>query len=143
MASMGDDDYYYDDDYNYYDNFYQYYEEEEPELEQEVEGEEDLGINNLDTDIKEMMQNQSINILDVKNDKHLSMIYRKMLSGECFRLPSGPTCPDDIFESWKVTFMTGLKDDVYEKSKVWRVLNDNENKSYILQHRKGKRSTLF
>ena len=43
-----------------------------------------------------------------------------MLAGQCFRLPEGPTCPDDIFESWLTSFLTDLDEDSSGKSRSFR-----------------------
>ena len=63
---------------------------------------------------------QGVNEFNIKNDNHLSLIYRRMLAGQCFRLPSSPTCPDDIFESWSNSFMTDIVSDEGGKSRSFR-----------------------
>ena len=47
-----------------------------------------------------------VNQFDIKNDTHMNLIYRRMIAGQCFRLPNTPTCPDDIFESWLATYLS-------------------------------------
>ena len=61
-----------------------------------------------------------VNNFDVKNDSHMNLIYRRMISGQCFRLPNTPTCPDDVFESWIATFLTESSDDPEGKCRSFR-----------------------
>lgn len=61
-----------------------------------------------------------LNEFSLKNDSHLNLIYRRMLAGQCFRLPSSPTCPDDIFESWFNSFLTDITNDEDGKSRSFR-----------------------
>ena len=66
------------------------------------------------------MTNAEINEFDLKNDSHMGLIYRRMIAGQCFRLPDSPTCPDDVFESWISTYLSDLSDDPKEKMKSFR-----------------------
>ena len=63
---------------------------------------------------------EQVNNFDMKNDSHMNLIYRRMISGQCFRLPNTPTCPDDVFESWMATFLTESQDDPSGKCKSFR-----------------------
>ena len=61
-----------------------------------------------------------VNNFDTKNSSHMNLIYRRMISGQCFRLPNTPTCPDDVFESWVATFLTESSDDPDNKCRSFR-----------------------
>lgn len=65
-------------------------------------------------------ESPQVNNFDVKNDSHMNLIYRRMVAGQCFRLPNSPTCPDDIFESWIATFLNEASDDPEGKSRSFR-----------------------
>ena len=66
---------------------------------------------------------------DIKNDTQANLIHRKMISNESFKAPSTETCPDDMWESWKNTFMQNMNDDILEKSKtfkyIWMIFIDH------------------
>ena len=65
-------------------------------------------------------ESDQVNNFDIKNDSHMNLIYRRMISGQCFRLPNTPTCPDDVFESWMATFLTESSEDTSGKSRYFR-----------------------
>ena len=113
--NMDETDHNYDDDNNYdyendentTDSLTQFFENLDP-------GE---SINNM---MDQNNQSDDVNEFSVKNDTHLNLIYRRMLAGQCFRLPKTPTCPDDIFESWASSFLTDLEEDTAGKSRSFR-----------------------
>ena len=65
---------------------------------------------------------QGLNIMDPSNDKIKNLYDRRIISGDCFKLPDTAECPDDIWDAWMAAFMTGLKDDEFQKSKKFRYL---------------------
>ena len=62
-----------------------------------------------------------VNKLDMTNEKNMNLYYRRMIAGECFRLPDQATISDDVWESWMASFMT-LKDDEFQRAKRFKFL---------------------
>ena len=57
---------------------------------------------------------------DPNNEQHMQIVRKRMLEGKSFRAPSTNECPDDIWESWRTSFMSCLRDDPKGISKVFR-----------------------
>ena len=72
--------------------------------------------------------NDTVNVLDVNDPKHIQMYQKRMLEGRSFRAPSTQEIPDDIWESWRTAFMSGIRDDPKGISKVFKYVwyNDEE-----------------
>ena len=72
--------------------------------------------------------NDTVNILDVNDPKHQQMYQKRMLEGRSFRAPSTNEIPDDVWESWRTSFMSGIRDDPKGISKVFKYVwyNDEE-----------------
>ena len=66
---------------------------------------------------------EMVNIIDIKNPQQLGLYHRRMVLGECMRLPHNVNkLPDDIYESWINSFMTNVKDDDNERCKSFKYL---------------------
>ena len=63
---------------------------------------------------------EEVNKLDLSDDKTNNLYTRRIIAGECFKLPDSAECPDDLWDAWMATFMTGLKDDEFQKAKKFR-----------------------
>ena len=86
--------------------------------EPEDENQDSPSINSMTSSTVE--PHEQVNQFDTKNESHLNLIYRRMVAGQCFRLPNDQTCPDDIFESWLATFLSESVDDPHGKAKIFR-----------------------
>ena len=69
----------------------------------------------------------SVDWINTKNPQEMSLYQRRMVAGQCFKLPDEPTISDAQWESFKGTFMSDLNDDVTEKSKAFRYLWEDED----------------
>ena len=70
----------------------------------------------------------TINQIDMNDPKQYQLLQRRMLEGKSFRAPSTDTCPDDVYESWRTSFMNQLHDDPKGIAKVFQyVWYDDED----------------
>ena len=60
---------------------------------------------------EETPANHSVNYIDYGDPKQMQLIQKRMLEGRSFRAPSTETCPDDVYESWRTSFMNALSND--------------------------------
>ena len=72
--------------------------------------------------------NETVNILDVNDPKHIQMYQKRMLEGKSFRAPSTEEIPDELWESWRTSFMSALHDDPKGIAKAFKYVwyNDEE-----------------
>ena len=78
------------------------------------------GMNELYTTETTESPYDEVNKLDLNDEKTNTLYTRRIIAGECFKLPDSAECPDDLWDAWMATFMTGLKDDEFQKSKKFR-----------------------
>lgn len=72
---------------------------------------------------------QAIDWINTKNPQEMSLYQRRMVAGQCFKLPDEPTITDAQWESFKGTFMADLSEDVTEKAKSFRYLWEDEDEN--------------
>lgn len=71
---------------------------------------------------------ENINAIDMSDPKQLQLIQKRMLEGKSFRAPHTETCPDDVYESWRTSFMNSMHDDPKGIAKVFQyVWYDDED----------------
>ena len=84
-------------------------------------------IENESESYQDCNESYSVDWINTKNPQEMSLYQRRMVAGQCFKLPDEPTISDAQWESFKGTFMSDLSDDVNEKSKSFRYLWEDED----------------
>lgn len=69
---------------------------------------------------------ENLNYIDVNDPKQMGIYQRRMVSGDCLRLPPTATVSDELFHSFEHSFMQ-LQDDLGDKAKVFRYFWEPEN----------------
>ena len=80
----------------------------------------------------ENVDNDEINMLNPKDPGDMSQYHRLMIQGKCVKLPNTESIDDELYQNFMSGFMTDIKDDENERSKVFRFLWKDEEENVDL-----------
>ena len=73
--------------------------------------------------------NDTCNALNPNDPQDMSSYHRLMIQGKCVKLPSTESIDDELYQNFLSGFMSDIKDDETERSKVFRFLWKNEDEN--------------
>ena len=73
--------------------------------------------------------NESVSALNPRDPQDMSQYHRLMIQGKCVKLPSVESIDDEIYQNFLSGFMSDIKDDECEMTKVFRYLWKNEDEN--------------
>ena len=67
--------------------------------------------------------------LNPNNADDMNQYHRLMIQGKCVKLPNTESIDDELYQNFLTGFMSDIKDDEHERSKVFRYLWKNEDEN--------------